>query len=319
MSQSPPDSNSPAFPDGVSCSRRTGGEDLVQQLGKSHVRWTLVALLALCGVYSPVILKWFRIAMSADLHSHVLLIPAVSAYLLIVDRDRLTWPSKRSPVIGGCLLAISLTICGFFMVSPPAWSTVDLVAAKTATFLGSAWGIGFLILGSAWMRSAVFPAVFLLFMIPLPDGIVIGLERFLMVASAHVSEFAFSIGGIPVHRTGQVLEIPGAVLEVAEECSGIRSTWVLLITSILAAYLFLPSVPRRIALVLAVIPLGICRNAFRIYVIGWMCTTYGAEMIDHWVHRKGGPMFFGISLLPLFLLAWFLRNFRAAGKATSDR
>ena len=40
-------------------------------------------------------------------------------------------------------------------------------------------------------------------------------------------------------RHGTVFELPGIVLQVAQECSGIRSSWVLLITSLLASHLFL--------------------------------------------------------------------------------
>jgi exosortase/archaeosortase family protein len=72
--------------------------------------------------------------------------------------------------------------------------------------------------------------------------------------------------------------------------------------------MFLPTTPRRIMLVAAVLPLAILRNAVRIFVIGWLCVHQGPEMIDSWIHRKGGPVFFAASLVPLFLLAWWLRK-----------
>ncbi len=31
-------------------------------------------------------------------------------------------------------------------------------------------------------------------------------------------------------------------------------------------------------------------------------------MIDSPIHRRGGPLFFALSLVPLFLLAWWLRG-----------
>jgi hypothetical protein len=31
-------------------------------------------------------------------------------------------------------------------------------------------------------------------------------------------------------------------------------------------------------------------------------------MIDSVIHRNGGPLFFVLSLVPLFLLLWFLRR-----------
>ena len=279
-----------------------------QSIDSHRLRGALVTLGLLCLGFIPVLQDWFRIAMGSDLHSHVILIPLVSAYLLVTDRKNFAWDSMPSRVAGLGTISLAGVVLGWTFLYDPRWSEVDLTALRILTFVGFVWGIGFVFAGSRWMRSAIFPMGFLLFMIPLPDLAVEQLEKFLMVMSAQLAEAVFSIGGIPIFRNGQILELPGVVLRVAQECSGIRSSWVLLITSVLAAYLFLPTVPRRIALVAMVLPLGILRNAVRIYVIGWLCVHVGPEMIDSWIHRKGGPVFFAVSLVPLFLLAWWLRR-----------
>jgi exosortase/archaeosortase family protein len=98
------------------------------------------------------------------------------------------------------------------------------------------------------------------------------------------------------------------VLEVAPECSGIRSTLVLFITSLIASYLFLSSSWHRLTLVAMVIPLGIFRNALRVLVIGLLCVHIRPEMIDSWIHHHGGPLFFAVSLVPLLLVAAWLRH-----------
>jgi exosortase/archaeosortase family protein len=113
--------------------------------------------------------------------------------------------------------------------------------------------------------------------------------------------------------------LPNIVIEVAQECSGIRSSWVLLITSLLAADLFLKSTWRRALLVCFVIPLAIVRNGFRIAVIGLLCFHFGPQMIHSIIHRRGGPLFFALSLIPLFILLWWLRRGEAVrAKVTSD-
>jgi exosortase/archaeosortase family protein len=58
--------------------------------------------------------------------------------------------------------------------------------------------------------------------------------------------------------------------------------------------------------VLVVVPLGLIRNGFRVFIIGQMCVHWGPQMIDSPVHRKGGPMFFILSLLPLFFMLFLL-------------
>jgi exosortase/archaeosortase family protein len=95
---------------------------------------------------------------------------------------------------------------------------------------------------------------------------------------------------------------------VAQECSGIRASWVLFITSVVAAYLLLRSPWRRVALLVAVIPLAMLRNGFRILVIGLLCVHVGPHMIHSVIHQNGGPLFFALSLVPLFLLLWWLRK-----------
>jgi exosortase/archaeosortase family protein len=118
----------------------------------------------------------------------------------------------------------------------------------------------------------------------------------------------FAIAGTPLVRQGTIFELPGIVLEVAQECSGIRSSWVLFITSVLAANLFLESPWRRFVLVAFVVPLGILRNGFRVFVIGMLCVHIGPHMVDSVIHRQGGPFFFALSLVPLFFLLWWLRR-----------
>jgi exosortase/archaeosortase family protein len=83
---------------------------------------------------------------------------------------------------------------------------------------------------------------------------------------------------------------------------------VLFIAGLLASHLFLRTRWRRVVLVAFVIPLGILRNGFRILVIGLLCVYVGPHMIDSMIHRRGGPLFFALSLVPLFLLLWWLRR-----------
>src|SRR5207248_3053094 len=135
-----------------------------------------------------------------------------------------------------------------------------------------------------------------------------GLETASKLASAEAANFFFHLSGTPVLRDGTIFQLPGMVIEVAQECSGIRSSLVLFITGILASHLLLTSPWRRAVLVAVVIPLGILRNGFRILVISLLCVHVGPHMIHHPIHHRGGPVFFALSLIPLFLLLWWLRR-----------
>ena len=238
-----------------------------------------------------------------------MLIPFLSAYLLFVRRDEL--PKDYESSFGWAAffamagLGAFLGVKGAFHITLSASDSQSLTALASISLVTAA---GFLFFGRKWMAAAAFPFAFLVFMIPLPDGMADWLETASKLASAEAAALFFSLTGTPVLRDGTIFQLPGIIIEVAQECSGIRSSWVLFITSILASYLFLQSPWRRVLLVAFVIPLGILRNGFRILVIGLLCVNIGPQMIDSVIHRQGGPLFFALSLIPLFLLLWWLRR-----------
>ena len=270
--------------------------------------FTFVVLLAI--VFGRDLYALFVHSAGNPLHSHVVLIPFVTAYLIYIDRAKLPHAYSSSFVFGGlaAALGVGATLGARALRNGGSINDGDYLSCVAASVILLLVGGGFLFLGSRWMKAAAFPAAFLLFSIPLPDSVADVLETASKIGSAEVANAFFNISGTPVLRDGFVFQLPGMVIEVAQECSGIRSSWVLLITSVLASYLFLRSGWRRTALVLAVIPLGLLRNGFRILIIGLLCVHIGPEMIDSAVHRRGGPAFFIFSLIPLFLLLHWLRK-----------
>ena len=264
-----------------------------------------------------------RYALKEELHSHILLIPLVSLYLASLKRDSL--PRERRGSVGGAVggalifaLAAAAVFCGPMLTGAGGWSHNDQLAQVSACYALLLVAGGFLFLGASWMRLLVFPFALLVFMVPLPDIVVAGLEDFLMRASAEVVHWLFQWTGTPVFRSGQVMELPGMTLEVASNCSGIRSSLVLFITSLIASYMFLSSSWHRGLLVAMVIPLGILRNAIRVLVLGLLCVHIGPHMIDSWIHHRGGPLFFAVSLAPLFLAAAWFRHREGKAAARKD-
>lgn len=249
-------------------------------------------------------------AAGSNLHSHILLIPLISAYLVYLRREQLPASHERSAYSAGVGFVISLALVGLDLSlrRSQALSYNDHLALMALAFVCYLVAGGMFFFGLEWMWKAAFPTAFLLFMIPLPDGAADFLETASKLASAEAANLFFELTATPILREGTIFQLPGIVLEVAQECSGIRSSWVLFITSILASQLFLKSPWRRMALVAFVIPLGIIRNGFRILVIGLLCVHIGPQMIHSAIHRHGGPLFFSLSLVPLFLFLWWLRR-----------
>jgi exosortase C (VPDSG-CTERM-specific) len=289
--------------------------------GKTWRFWSaasfLFVLLAAFGQNFVVLINY---AAKSDLHSYILLVPFVSAYLLHLRRDQL----PKSYVADFRLAIVSLLTAASILVFA-YWSHFgretpgNHLSLVTLSFLFCLAAGGFFFLGHDWMRSAAFPFAYLIFLVPMPDPMRDALELASKTASAEVANLLFHLSGTPFLREGAVFQLPNITIEVAQECSGIRSSWVLLMTSILAANLFLKISWRRFVLIAFVIPLGILRNGFRILVIGLLCANVGPQMIHSPIHTRGGPVFFVLSLIPFLLVLWWLHRSETRRRSLATR
>jgi len=261
----------------------------------------------LCGAFALYLRELTAFAAHSQVHSYILLIPLVTAYLIYIRWKHLS--RELSSSWGYALLSaaagIGALLASQYFIDLGQNDYVTLIALSFFCFVIA--GI-FLFLGNKWARSAMFPLFFLAFMIPLPEAAVDLLENASKEASAEVANWLFLISGTPFLRNGTLFQLPGITITVAKECSGIRSSLVLVITSLLAANMFLHTTWRRALLVSAVIPLGLLRNGFRVLVISLLCVHIGPDMINSVIHRRGGPVFFALSLVPLFAMLWLFRR-----------
>jgi exosortase C (VPDSG-CTERM-specific) len=281
------------------------------------VCFTIVLVLA----FSRHLLMLISYVAGSQLHSYVLLVPFVSAYLLYLRRDHL--PKNYSTDLPLMLvsLAAGLGLMGTYSLefAGRGLANNDRIVLLTLSFLCCFAAGGFFFFGREWMRATAFPMAYLIFMVPMPDAMADALETASKYASAEVANVLFHLSGTPILRAGLVFQLPNITIEVAQECSGIRSSWVLFMTSILAANLFLKTRWRRFALVAFVIPLAILRNGFRIAVIGLLCVNAGPQMIHSLIHRRGGPVFFVLSLIPFLLLLWWLHKGESRARSPESR
>jgi exosortase C (VPDSG-CTERM-specific) len=259
------------------------------------------------GFFQP-LSRLFQQSLASELNSYIPLVPLVSAYLIFAPRKRLVASYRSSIVAAIVMSALAAAAIGASVRMQGALSENDSLGLIVLAYVCILAAGGFLFLGSSWMALAAFPLAFLLFVIPLPDAAVYWIETTSVSASADVSYWLFRITGTPILRDGAVFALPGIVLQVAQECSGIHSTVVLFLTSLVAGHLFIQSPWRRLIFAAVVVPLAIVRNSVRILVIGLLCVYVGPDMIDSWIHHHGGPVFFVLSLAPLFVLLLWLRR-----------
>jgi exosortase C (VPDSG-CTERM-specific) len=254
------------------------------------------------------------------LYSYVLLVPAVSLYFAWQRRDDVQAGGGQTHNLAWWPLGAGIGLLlwyGSARLSGEQWATQNYLAATISAWLLFGAAICIRLLDTSKLRALAFPLGFLVFMVPLPVMAETGLEAFLQQGSALAARLCYSLAGMPYMYENLTFHLPAINLQVAPECSGIHSSIVLFITSVVAGNMFLRSPWKRAVFLFAVIPLGLLRNGFRVFVIGELCVHVGPEMINAWIHRRGGPVFFLLSLVPLFLLLYWLHRSERRAKERS--
>ncbi len=249
-----------------------------------------------------------QLARSNEAYTYILLIVPLSIGLIVFDDRHAPATSGSSTLFGAILLssAVLLRIC-------TAWNPWQLSASENLSVGMAAlviWWIGTVILclGLDTFRSFRFPLLLLFLIVPMPELALAWVTNFLQQQSAAAASILFHLIGVPVAREGVVLSIPGLNIEVAQECSSIRSSTVLVVMALVMAHLFLRSNWRKALLVLASIPLSVLKNAIRILVIAELGTRVNPSFLHGTLHRQGGIVFLGLAVLMLIVLLWILRK-----------
>jgi exosortase len=283
--------------------------------------WFGVYLAACTVFFSREILQVARLALSSDLYSHVLFIPFLSLGLTLTNRKLILRRVGRSAGIASVVFLAGALVSTLNLNFFSAVANVELLTLKMAGLVCLIWA-GFLFFyGARAFREVVFPLLFLVLMIPVPTIVLDKVIAALQVGSAELSFRLFQIVGTPVLRQGMLLTVPGVTIEVAKECSGIRSSLAMLITCLLAGYLMLRTTTPRILLAVAVVPMLILKNAIRIDTLTLLAVHVNPQFLSGDLHRKGGVVFFVLGLLMLLPVLYWLQHSerRRLGAGTKDR
>ena len=288
----------------------------------SQLRNFALAALVLALCFAVPLRDLARLAATSEFHSYILLIPFISAYLIWLKKGSFpicSQPARKAAsifLIAGTLVLIAYWL---FLRSRLKLMEDDYLAVMMVSLVLFFVGICGLFLGKEMLRAAAFPLGLLIFMVPIPAFAMPPIDSFLQHGSAAAAQGFFTLSGTPYLRSGLAFQLSDINILVARECSGIQSSMVLLITGLVAGYLFLRKPWNRALLALLMIPLGLLRNGFRVFTIDELCVHLGPQMIDSPIHHRGGPIFFALSLIPLFILLVVLQKYeRGRIKARSQ-
>jgi exosortase len=267
-----------------------------------HLKFSFFVAGSLVVGWRP-LLDTFALALRRDEYTHILLILPISAALVFTDWSSPKIDPKPTRQIGSALLVAAVLIGFSGRFTAPADVRLFLgVLGLVICWLGMfviCFGIG-----AFW--SLLFPLCFLLWLVPIPAPALNKIVAFWQQGSALSASLLFSALGVPVTQDGIMLSIPGLSLEVAQECSSLRSSLMLVVTCMVLAHLFLRSIWRKTTIVLAAIPLSIAKNGVRIFTISMLGTHVDPAFLHGNLHRNGGILFFLLALFAILLLLWLL-------------
>ena len=274
---------------------------------QANLNFAFLCAVSLAVGWHP-LARTFSLALHNDEYTHLFLILPLSAGLILLD-----WRSHKPVVKPNFRIASALLFGGILIAGLAKWRRADVaddVQLSLSMLALVLWWIASFVVcfGTRVSRLFLFPLVFLFWMVPIPSFALNKVVEFLQAESAVAARLMFSLIGVPVSQQGFVLSIPGVNIEVARECSSIRSSVMLLVASMVLAQVSLRSPWSKALVIAATVPLSVAKNALRIVTLSMLGTRLDPGFLTGRLHHQGGIVFFMISLAVLVLLLWILRR-----------
>ena len=270
--------------------------------------WGLYAgwIILCCLVFWRPLRALVQYALNNDNASHIFLIPFIVAWLFYADRRKIV-PALPDLVAATWFAlpaaALSIMVIARFFGNASVALTVFVLAL--VLFLVA----GFVALfGRGSAKSLCFPLAFLVFLIPFPEPVLNRIIYWLQTGSAAVAELIFDWSGVPVLREGFIFHLPKISIEVASECSGIRSSIALLLLALLVAHFTFSKYWKKALFVAAGLLMMIVKNGVRIATLTLLANYVDPGFLHGRLHKEGGVVFFLIGLALLWPIYLWLRR-----------
>jgi len=259
-------------------------------------------------LFSHPLIAFVRMSLSNPDASHLILILFISAWVLFVERQKIFLDISTNKVLGGSLLFLASCAALASHFAGGA-SSLDLQLSGYILSLVLIWVAGFTFLfGKTASRAGCFSLLFLFLMVPLPKFLLNHVIYLLQAGSAWITEALFDLLGVPVLREGFVFHLARFNIEVAEECSGIRSSMALLVLALLVAHFRLRSFWKKVLFLASGLFLMILKNGIRIVSLTVLAMHVDPNFLYGKLHHQGGVVFFLLSLLLLAPILWLLQR-----------
>jgi exosortase len=284
------------------------------------VRFGLFAMALIAAFAAPLIhLK--QSAHQSFFYEYIPFVPFLSA--VVVYWDRLQLPQRTGLERSRSLFCAAASLGLLALYWGAIWAGIELketeaLALTTAAFLLLMLAGALFFFGAHFMRVIAFPVALCGFLVPPPPSVLDPIVSFMQSTSAWCAHFLFCLVGTPNVKEGMLLELPNCTMEITPECSGFNAGVILLLLGLMIGHVCFRSGWNRLWLALAIVPLAIARNGLRMFALGESWVHFGLQQSEVWMHRRGGAIFFVLSLFPLLILLVALKKFENRHQGNSE-
>jgi exosortase len=270
--------------------------------------WLAIYLAACAALFLNPLRELLRLSLTSDTYSPIIVIPLIAISMIYMERKAILQKTGGTSRFAAAFFSIGVLLYALTRQFGLSISADGSLALAILGFLFLVWSGFSWVFGSRAFRAGLFPLLFLLLMVPLPASAIDRFIVWLQWGSAEVTSWIFHATGTPVIRNGLFFTLPSVSIEIAKECSGIRSATALLITCLAAGYLLLRLPWTRAVFLFATVPVLILKNGIRITTLTLLAIHVDPGFLDGRLHHQGGVVFFAVGLLMLLPVLWWLQR-----------
>jgi exosortase A len=268
--------------------------------------------LAWSALFALTYAEWAEMAhqwWDIDTYNHVLLVPAILAWLVWLRREELAKiePTAWWPGLAWVSGALAVWLGG---------RAADINLVAQAGVVLAFQGAVLSLLGVRAALIMAFPLLYAAFLVPFGDELIPALQHItaqLTVGLTHAS-------GVPAIIDGLFIDTPGGKFVVAEECSGVKFLIAMVALTSLVAWTGFISWSRRVALVGGAALVSILANGVRAWGTIYVAQYVGAERAGGFDHIVYGWVFFAVVIAAVLGVSWrfFEREPTEAGLSAGE-
>lgn len=243
--------------------------------------------------------------LSAQLSSNAdygsgMLVPFAAAFMIGANRNRLK-PAYRFwwPGLGLFAAGAAANVFGYLF----RYSFIENVGLVTA-----ALGLITSIFGRSLSKRLLYPLLFLFLVVPLPHRLYSAVVHPLQNWGAQIAASALETVGIPAVRMGNVIQVAGHQIAVAEACSGLRMVLAFLMVAAVITYFIERPVWQKVIVLFSSIPIALACNVFRLVLSAYLISIGKVELAEGAVHDGAGLVMMPVAIALVFLEYWVLSN-----------